>query len=436
MRALAGERGAVAHDPPEPARRRDAGEGGRVGDGAADAPRRGPDRRGAVDRRRDAGGDFVEGLVPLVGRRCRPAARRCPAARCTSARVERQREGDVRAHRGEGVGAGDHDRVDAGLLGEDLRLAGVAPAPRRRRPSSRCSRRCATAGCCTSACVTRRLGSRRRAARRRAVEAPARPAPRAATATVRASGRIAPGCGFTITVLPVARLAKSAGIAVPGREGRAADDERHAARHDPPVLFEHDRRGLALWLLPARGGRVRGSSRPRHRRPPPARGPARAARRPGRPSAKAWPVVCITALRHLEAQRVQPHQHLEADADARLWRGGGPGGAAASDGGDQRLDVGGGIGDAERRPPGRDSAPTRPASGWPVKRERRCRAAPRRRRARPRARSRHRSCRWEPPGKASRIPGHRAAATAWSSRARCASKSVAIPVSSRRSLLL
>ena len=145
---------------------------------------------------------------------------------------------------------------------------------------------------------------------------------------------------------------EEAGVAVPGREGLAADDQRHAARHHPPVLLQHDRRGLALRLLPDRGG-----GRARHLGP-------------GHRHRLETPILRMRAaglerhrkglaggvhhgIRHLEAHGVQPGQRLEEEADAGLRGGRGPGGAGGFRRRDEGLGVSRGIGDAERRPPRR-----------------------------------------------------------------------------------
>ena len=81
------------------------------------------------DRRGDAESDLVERLVPLVGVDAVFRDEDVLWGSAHLARIERQREGEVRAHGGKGVGTGDHDRVDPGFLGIDPRLAGVRPHP-------------------------------------------------------------------------------------------------------------------------------------------------------------------------------------------------------------------------------------------------------------------------------------------------------------------
>ena len=102
-----------------------------------------------------------------------------------------------------------HDLVDAGLFGVDLRLARVLlqPAPLAVLPvksmiltSGRSASVCAVlspAACATSVTT---FGSK-----------PASASTSRAICTVIASGRIAFGCGLTITALPVARLANRPG---------------------------------------------------------------------------------------------------------------------------------------------------------------------------------------------------------------------------------
>ena len=73
-------------------------------------------------------------------------------------------------------------------------------------------------------------------------------------------------------------------VAVPGREGRAPDQQRDAARDDPEGLRHPQRRTLALGLLPGRRHRDAAHRRAGRSRPPRGPGPARASRRPGTPS--------------------------------------------------------------------------------------------------------------------------------------------------------
>ena len=203
--------------------------------------------------------------------------------------------------------------------------------------------------------------------------------------------------------IPGREAREQAGIAVPGRKGLATDDQRDPAGNDAPVLLDDERRRLALRLLPRCRGRGALHLDPGcgHRFQSTVLR-VRTARLKGHRECLAGGVHHRVA--HLEAHRVQPRQRLEEEPDAGLGRRGRPVGGRRFGGGDQRRRVGGRIGDAERRAPGRDLGPTRPDSGWPG-RGNAPRVAPGRRSALPRVRSRHRTSRSEPPEKASRIRG-------------------------------
>ena len=104
----------------------------------------------------------------------------------------------------------DDDLVDAGLLGVDRAWRGILlqPAAERRAAGEihdrdfriACASLCAIGAVASSAASMTTFGSK-----------PASFSTSRAILTVIASGRIAPGCGFTIDALPVARLAKIAG---------------------------------------------------------------------------------------------------------------------------------------------------------------------------------------------------------------------------------
>ena len=246
--------------------------------------------------------------------------------------VEAQREGEVGQHAGVVVGGVDDHRVDAGLLGVDLRLPGVVlqPLPERGRPGEvddphlrPDARSAATRPPGSSATsVTRLRAKPASASTSRAIDT--RDRQRQDRARVRLHHhRVAGG-----------QAGEQPGVGVPGRERVAADHQPDPARHHRVRLLHHQRPPLALRLLPARGRRHPGLLRVRVRRPPPAPGPARAARRPGTPSRTPARWCACTAFAISKLRALIRRHDLHADRGPHLGpasrQAGIPAGAAGS----------------------------------------------------------------------------------------------------------
>eukprot|EP01022_Parablepharisma_sp_SALTPOND_P021539 TRINITY_DN427_c0_g2_i1.p1 TRINITY_DN427_c0_g2~~TRINITY_DN427_c0_g2_i1.p1 ORF type:complete len:1279 (+),score=502.02 TRINITY_DN427_c0_g2_i1:12957-16793(+) len=165
------------------------------------------------------------------------------------ARVQRQREGDVVYHPGQVVGAVDDDLVDAGLLGIDLRLAGMAFQP-------------VAVGAAAGEVDQADLRAQRQGARHLGIAGIMR--------GQRDDVRVEAGLGDDLARhlhrdgqrqdgtrmrldddrIAGGQVGEQAGVAVPGREGAAADHQADTARHDAPGLLHHQRRMLALRFFP------------------------------------------------------------------------------------------------------------------------------------------------------------------------------------------
>ena len=250
--------------------------------------------------------------------------------------------------------AGDDDGIDARLLGVDLRLAGVLADPGAEgvRAGVVDDLHCWVAD--------EVLGDRRLRHIGREEHDVARQALLGKEVAQHRDGQRQRQGGARVRLhddgVAGGEAGEEAGIAVPGREGLAADDERDAAGDNAPVLLDDEGRGLALRLLPDGAG---GGAR--HLGPgggdglEPAVLGVRAAGLEGHGEGLAGGVHHRVA--DLEANGVEPRQGFEEKADAGFGRGGGPLGAGRFGGGDEHVGVRSGIGNPELRPPGRELGP-------------------------------------------------------------------------------
>ena len=337
----------VEHDVAERARRLEPLHHAVVDARRPGSRRRAPDRRGASARPRrcaaatwsndrwpSRGVDAVLRHVDVLRRRAHLAG------------VERQRERDVARDRLASRRAESttiwltpdfsvYTCACRAFSSSQLPFAAL-PVKSMMRTSGRSASFCATSSPASCATSVTTFGSK-----------PASASTSRAICTVSASGRIAAGCGFTTTALPVARIGEEAGIAVPRRERAAADDEADAARHDPEVLLHAQRLVLALRLFPVRLGgnalhlvpRVGDGFEPAVLRVR----PARLERHHERLAGRVHHGVGEEEARLVDPRRISRQTPTHASGPAFFHSS-----LRAADRGEQRVEIGLRIGDAER----------------------------------------------------------------------------------------
>ncbi|MPM02831.1 hypothetical protein SDC9_49086 [bioreactor metagenome] len=348
------ERGAVADHPPRGAGRLQPVQRRGICKRARHPRRAGRIGKQPVDGLGQPLRHGVEALVALIG--LDPAAGHEDRLRRAAhlAGIERQREGEVVAHAGEIGACGDGDGVHPGFLGEEPGLGRRAakPGPEGRRAGEIDQPHRRIGG---QPLRHRRLG--RIGGEQHGIGGQARLGKDLAQhphgQRERQDRRRMRLDDHRITGRQTGEKPR---IGVPGREGVAADHQRQPGRHQRPVLLQHQRRGLALRLFPTRRGGKAGHLVPGHRhRLETAILRMRAARLKGHGKGLTGGVHRRRADQ--EADPVQPLQRLDQRPDPRLGAGRRESRRRDLRRRDQRGGIGGGIGDAERRPEGRDLGP-------------------------------------------------------------------------------
>ncbi|MCY1222459.1 hypothetical protein D9M72_345530 [compost metagenome] len=299
----------------------------------------------------DRRGHLVEAEVPF--RRVDAVLRHIDVLRCRAhlARVQRQRERDIAHHALEVAGGVDHDLVDAGLLGIDLGLVRIALQP-----------------VAIGAAAGEVDQAHFRAQRQRGRHALGR-------VVGHQRDQVGVEAGFLQHLarhldgdrqrqdrarvrLDHHRIAgrqagEQAGIAVPGREGAAADHQAHAARHHAVALFHAQRFVLALRLFPR--GLLRNAAQ---FVPGIGHGFQAAVLRVRAAGLEGHHEGLAGGVHHrvgnLEAAAVQALQDFQRHADPGFRPGLAPGRHAFGHAGKELVEVGLRIGDAQFRAVGRD----------------------------------------------------------------------------------